>query len=97
MSIHGRDDDRKLSQDYVEDTGSVDLNAVALAAQYVPGSAAEKAFVRRIDKRIIVSLSHLAKSSRLTLSPLSGSCTLYHTLIEPTSGKIRFQPPNDAC
>lgn len=49
-------DDRKTSADYVEDSGSVDLNAVALAAQYVPGTAEEKALVWKIDKRIIVSI-----------------------------------------
>lgn len=53
MSLH--ENDRKLSNDYVEDTGSVDLNAVALAARYVPGTAEEKALVWKIDKRIIVS------------------------------------------
>lgn len=48
-------DDRKRSQDYIEDSGSIDLNAIALAAQYVPGSDEEKALVWKIDKHIIVS------------------------------------------
>ena len=30
-----------------------DVNTVALAAQYVPGSQEERAFVRKIDKRIV--------------------------------------------
>jgi hypothetical protein len=54
MSDHA--DDRKVSHDYVEDSGSVDLNAVAMAATYVPGTDAEKALVWKIDKHIIVSL-----------------------------------------
>lgn len=49
MSRHSQD--LKNPDDYVEDSGSVDLNAVALAATYVPGSAEEKALVWKIDKR----------------------------------------------
>lgn len=47
--------DKKHSAEYADDSGSTDLNAVALAAQYVPGTDAEKALVWKIDKRIIVS------------------------------------------
>lgn len=35
------------------DSNAVDTNLVALAAQYVPGSAAEKAFLKKIDRRIV--------------------------------------------
>lgn len=90
------EDERKVSADYIEDTGSVDLNAVALAAQYVPGSDEEKALVWKIDKHIIVSLfrpylspplpSHL--QSRPTLV---STCTLLDIGVQP----IRFIPPRD--
>jgi hypothetical protein len=52
MSHDYQNEERKLSHEYVED-GGVDLNQVALAAQYVPGSDAEKKLVRKLDLHII--------------------------------------------
>ncbi len=49
---------KKNSQEWQEypDThteGGVEPNAVALAAQYVPGSEAERKFIRKIDLHIV--------------------------------------------
>lgn len=52
MSNEIYNDERKLSHEYVED-GNVDLNQVALAASYVPGSEAERKLVRKLDWHII--------------------------------------------
>lgn len=88
MSDHA--DDRKVSHDYVEDSGSVDLNAVAMAASYVPGTAAEKALVWKIDKHIIVSLLFYFEGAfrrrANSSSPPSGCCTCWGISTEPTSG-----------
>ncbi|WVW80803.1 hypothetical protein I302_102790 [Kwoniella bestiolae CBS 10118] len=43
----------KKVDEWHENDEILDQDAVALASQYVPGSAEEKAFVRKIDKRII--------------------------------------------
>lgn len=48
----------KEAHEWREDDSSTDPNIVALAASYVPGSAEEKAFLWKIDKRIVVSLYH---------------------------------------
>ena len=51
------DHDEKLSHEWREnDDGGLDPNAVAFIADYVPGSAEEKAFVRKIDKRILPTI-----------------------------------------
>ena len=52
MATEFKNEERKLSHEYVED-GGVDLNQVALAAQYVPGSEAEKKLVRKLDWHIM--------------------------------------------
>lgn len=49
------DHDAKLSQEWREDNG-IDPSAIAFIADYVPGSAEEKAFVRKIDKRILPTI-----------------------------------------
>ena len=45
--------DAKLETEFHDDRGGdLDTNAVALAAQYEPGSEAEKKFLKKIDYRI---------------------------------------------
>ena len=48
-------DDEKLkpAEEWHEDTDTGDINVVALAAQYIPGSEAERKFKRKIDRRIV--------------------------------------------
>lgn len=49
-------EERKPSQEwYPNHTGpnGEDVDAIALAAQYVPGSEAERKLVRKIDRRIV--------------------------------------------
>lgn len=58
MAAHLGDDERKLSQDLIED-GSTDgneLNQIALAARYVPDTDAEKRLVRKLDVHIIPTI-----------------------------------------
>lgn len=47
------DEKPKPVEDWHEEHDGRDINAVALAAQYVPGSEAERAFKRKIDLRIV--------------------------------------------
>ncbi|WWC65223.1 uncharacterized protein I303_107837 [Kwoniella dejecticola CBS 10117] len=55
MSTHDLHDSSqvKKADEWHEQDEVLNQDAVELAAQYVPGSAAEKAFVRKIDKRIV--------------------------------------------
>ncbi|WWC72620.1 uncharacterized protein I206_106582 [Kwoniella pini CBS 10737] len=58
MALHDQHDlhdnaQLKKADEWHEQDEILNQDAVALAATYVPGSAAEKALVRRIDKRII--------------------------------------------
>jgi hypothetical protein len=51
------DNDEKLSQEWREhEDNGLDPNAIAFIADYVPGSPEEKAFVRKIDKRILPTI-----------------------------------------
>ncbi len=43
----------KIAEEWHESHDGTDINAVALAAQYVPGSAAEKKLLGKIDRRIV--------------------------------------------
>jgi len=54
--------EHKASQEWHEHDQEQDI--VALAATYVPGSAEEKAFLKKIDRRIIVSFMRLALARR---------------------------------
>ncbi|WRT70740.1 uncharacterized protein IL334_007738 [Kwoniella shivajii] len=55
MSVNGSNDNskQKHADEWHEQDEILDQDVVALAATYVPGSDAEKALVRKIDKRII--------------------------------------------
>jgi len=50
------DNNEKLSHEWREGDNALDPNAVAFIADYVPGSPEEKAFVRKIDKRILPTI-----------------------------------------
>ena len=54
---------------------AADPNVVALAAQYVPGSAEEKAFLRKIDKRIVPTIWALYTLSYLDRANIGNAKT----------------------
>ena len=46
----------EINEERYDEADGTDLNLVALAAQYVPGSEAERRFVRKIDMHIVPTI-----------------------------------------
>lgn len=73
----------KASQEWQEEP-TTDQQLLALAATYVPGSAEEKALVRKIDRRIIVCLLFYCGLTKADLAAASDMGSLYLVIPRPS-------------